>query len=166
MAWSILSSVQKVDLSHAPADQTYLTFGQTIIAQKDRDNSINELAKTMGDAYAFVHLAEPLKKVESQKPIIISLTNQTVECCYFIRDYAKNKDFCMLDPQSQMAADDFCSGKRTAKNLMSDVDGKVKQYKETFHQLRLGLEEHAVIHTEITVLRVLDVVGDLCEISE
>ena len=49
---------------------------------------------------------------------------------------------------------------------MSDVDGKVKQYKETFNQLRSGLQEHAVIHTEITVLRVLDVVGDLCEISE
>ena len=121
----------------------------------------------MGDAYAFVHLAEPLKKVESQKPIIISLTNQTVECSYFIRDYAKNKNFCMLDPQCQLAiADDFCSGKRTAKNLMSDVDIKVKQYKETFNQLRLGLQGHAVIHTEITVLRVLDVVGDLCEISE
>ena len=67
----------------------------------------------------------------------------------------------------QMAiADDFCSGKRTAKNLMSDVDSQVKQYKETFNQLRLGLQEHAVIHTEITVLRVLDAVGDLCEISE
>jgi hypothetical protein len=77
---------------------TYLTSGQTIIAQKDRDDSIHGLAEIMADTYAFVHLAEPLKKIDSQKSIILSLAQQTLECSYFIRDYAKNKDFCMLVP--------------------------------------------------------------------
>jgi hypothetical protein len=52
----------------------------------------------MADTYAFIHLAEPLKKIDSQKSIILSLTQQTLECSYFIRDYAKNKGFCMLVP--------------------------------------------------------------------
>jgi hypothetical protein len=62
----------------------------------DRDDSIHGLAETMADTYAFVHLAEPLKKIDSQKSIILSLAQQTLECSYFIRDYAKNKSFCML----------------------------------------------------------------------
>ena len=45
---------------------------------------------------------------------------------------------------------------------MSDVDIKVKQYQVKFNELRLALQERAVIHTEVTVLRVLDVIGGLC----
>jgi hypothetical protein len=50
----------------------------------------------MQDTYAVLLEVEPLKKVESHKPVIISLMKQTVECGYFIRDYAKVKNFCML----------------------------------------------------------------------
>jgi hypothetical protein len=52
----------------------------------------------MGDTYAFVQEVEPLKKVKSHEPVIISLMKQTIECSYFIRDYAKVKNFCMLLP--------------------------------------------------------------------
>jgi hypothetical protein len=96
MAWSILSIAHKVDLARAPARQTYLTPDQTIIAQRDRDDSINDLAKTIGDTYAFVQEVEPLQKVKSHKPVIIALMKQTIDCGYFIRDYAKIKNFCML----------------------------------------------------------------------
>jgi hypothetical protein len=58
------------------------------------------------------------------------------------------------------------SGIRTATNLVSDADSKVKQHQAVFNKLRLDLQEHAIIHTEITVLRVLDAVGDLCEFSK
>ena len=49
---------------------------------------------------------------------------------------------------------------------MSETDEKVKQYQAMFNKLRLDLQEHAIIHTEITVLRVLDAIGDLCEFSK
>ena len=49
---------------------------------------------------------------------------------------------------------------------MSDVDSKVKQYQESFNKLKLELQQHAVIHTEITVLRVLTVVGEIGEFSD
>jgi hypothetical protein len=61
---------------------------------------------------------------------------------------------------------DICSGIRTAENLVSDADSKVKQHQDTFNKLRSALQERAVIHTEVTALRVLDAVGDLCEFSE
>jgi hypothetical protein len=61
---------------------------------------------------------------------------------------------------------DIYSGKRTVKNLASDVDSKVKEYQGAFNKLKLELQGHAVILTEITVLRVLDIVGDLSESSD
>jgi hypothetical protein len=68
--------------------------------------------------------------------------------------------------QMVIAVDDLHSGKRTAKNLVSDVDSKVKQYEESFNKLKLELQQHAVIYTEITVLRVLTVVGEIGEFSD
>jgi hypothetical protein len=52
----------------------------------------------MRDTYAVLLEVEPVKKVESHKPVVVSLMKQTVECGYFIRDYAKVKNFCMLFP--------------------------------------------------------------------
>lgn len=48
----------------------------------------------MSDVYSFVHEADPLKNIESQKQILALMAQQTTECAYFIRDYAKNKNFC------------------------------------------------------------------------
>jgi hypothetical protein len=52
------------------------------------------------------------------------------------------------------------------KNLVSDVDSKVKQFQDKFSDLRSALQQQADIYTEITVLRVLDVVGEIGEFSD
>jgi hypothetical protein len=59
----------------------------------------------MNDIYAFVHEAEFLKRIESQKQILALMAQQTTECAYLIRDYAKNKNFCLstIAPQVPMA---------------------------------------------------------------
>jgi hypothetical protein len=57
--------------------------------------------------------------------------------------------------------DDFCPGERTLKNLVSDVDSKVIQYEAKFSELKLALQASGVVHTEITVLRILDVMNNL-----
>jgi hypothetical protein len=49
----------------------------------------------MDDVYSFVKEAEPVKKIESHGRIVALMAQQTTECAYFIRDYAKNKSFCM-----------------------------------------------------------------------
>ena len=61
----------------------------------DRDDSIIRLVKTIDDVYSFVEEAEPMKKIKSLSQILEFMAQQTVECAYFIRDYAMNKDFCM-----------------------------------------------------------------------
>jgi hypothetical protein len=47
------------------------------------------------------------------------------------------------------------------KNLVSTVDGKIKQYEDKFKELKVVFQERAVLETEITVLRILDNVDNL-----
>ena len=57
--------------------------------------------------------------------------------------------------------DKFCPGARTLKHLALDVDTKVIQYEAKFSELKSALQASGVVHTEITVLRVLDVMNSL-----
>lgn len=57
---------------------------------------MDHLVEVMHDAYSFVEEAEPLNKVESHRRVIERMEQQTIDCAYFIRDYASNKNFCML----------------------------------------------------------------------
>jgi hypothetical protein len=66
---------------------------QVIIAQVARDDRITHLVETMVDVYSFVDEAEPLKENDTQKRILVQMAQQTMECGYFIRDYARNKNF-------------------------------------------------------------------------
>ena len=68
--------------------------------------------------------------------------------------------------QVAIAIVDLHSGKRTAENLVSDADSKMKQYEESFNKLKAELQQYAVVHTEITVLRVLTIVGEIGEFSD
>ena len=57
---------------------------------------------------------------------------------------------------------------RVVKHSISDVDNKIQQYMDVFANLRSQFNEQAVVHTEITVIRILDEVHDLgvCGITD
>ena len=44
------------------------------------------------------------------------------------------------------------------EHIFSDADNKIKQYEGKFKELKLAFQERAVLQTEITVLRILNVV--------
>jgi len=69
---------------------------------------------------------------------------QTMECGYFIRDYAKRKNFW----------------ERTVKRLLSDVEVQVEQYEDKFRELKSALQR-SVIRRGIIVLRVTGIVNNL-----
>ncbi|KIM86900.1 hypothetical protein PILCRDRAFT_815342 [Piloderma croceum F 1598] len=124
MAWSILSATHK-----------------TIIVQADRDDCIVHLVQVMDDVYSFVKEAEPMKKIESHRRIVALMAQQTTECAYFIRDYAKIKSFW----------------ERALKNsFMSNVDVKIKQYEDKFQELKMAFQDRAILQTGITVSRIMD----------
>ena len=79
--------------SRAIADR-WPYFAQVLVNQKNRDDQFIRLAGTMGDVFAFVHDAEPLKAIKAHIKTITLLIQQVTECGYFIAEYAKQKDFC------------------------------------------------------------------------
>jgi hypothetical protein len=52
-------------------------------------------------------------------------------------------------------------GKRAVKNLLPVVDSKVEQFHSKFSELRLALQERAIIQTEIAAWRVLETVENI-----
>jgi hypothetical protein len=96
MAWTILSAAQKVCHRYLCSSYNYKILSKVVLAQMARDESINHLIETMADVYSFVQEAESLKKIELHNQILLHMAQQTVECGYFIRDYARNKNFGMF----------------------------------------------------------------------
>ncbi|KAG6373795.1 hypothetical protein JVT61DRAFT_5940 [Boletus reticuloceps] len=117
---------------------------QVLVNQKNRDNQIMCLVGTMSDAFTFVHDAEPLKTIKVHMKTITLLVQQVTECGYFIIDYAKRKNFWI----------------RMAKYTISDIDGRIKEYEEKFRELKAALLEGVAVQTEITVIRMMNVVKD------
>ncbi|KAH7928957.1 WD40 repeat-like protein [Leucogyrophana mollusca] len=99
----------------------------------------------MSEAFTFIQEAEPLKKVESHRKVIALITQQTIECAYFIQAYAASRSFWI----------------RTLKYMVSDIDSKIQQYEDKFVELRANFQSKAIVQSEISILRVLDKVEHL-----
>ncbi|GJJ10744.1 hypothetical protein Clacol_004971 [Clathrus columnatus] len=69
-------------------------FTDVITNTQGIDQSILDLFETLDSVYKFVEDATEIKKHPSYERIMSSLAQQTVECAYFIRDYANKKNFC------------------------------------------------------------------------
>ncbi|THH17319.1 hypothetical protein EW146_g3463 [Bondarzewia mesenterica] len=130
MAWAVLSVIPKA-----------------IMNQKERDQRITGLLMTLNEVFDVMNQAKTLGKIESHKQILARMSQQTVECGYFIRSYAKDEKFW----------------KRTGKNIISSADSTIKEYQRIFISLRSQLQESAGLHTIVAVLHVESMV---CEISE
>ncbi|KAF9058769.1 hypothetical protein BDP27DRAFT_1453783 [Rhodocollybia butyracea] len=114
---------------------------KVVLAQMQRDANILALIDIMDDIYSFVMEAEPLRQIESQHKVMICIAQQTTECGYFVSAYC---------------SDSFLV--RTMKHSVASTDAAIVDYGKRFSELKAALLDHATINTEITVLRILDVV--------
>lgn len=166
MAWSILKVVPTVRSSYTLHIRFNMNLSQTVLAQVNRDSCIIRLVEVMDDVFSFVKEAEPIKKIESHRPIIELMSQQATECAYFIRDYAMNKSLCRSSSTPHVGVSLLHSlpGKRTLENsFMSDVDSKIKQYEDKFNGLKSAFQDRAILQTEIIVSRVLGNLNDFGE---
>jgi len=107
----------------------------------DRDDCIIHLIEVMDDVYSFVKDAEAIRKMESQSRTVALIAQQTIECAYFIRDYAMRKSFW----------------ERALKNsFMTYVDSRIKQYEDKFKELKMAFQDCTILQTGITVSRIMD----------
>ena len=70
-------------------------FSQKIIDQKNRDAAVCALLSKMDDVYVFLTNAE-VRDIRSMKEVVERISQQTLECSYFIREYAQNEKFRKL----------------------------------------------------------------------
>ncbi|KAG2136373.1 uncharacterized protein EDB93DRAFT_1106927 [Suillus bovinus] len=65
-----------------------------VIAQSDRDQAVNRLVDKLEQVYDFVMQDETLGQISSMRGILGQISQQTLECARFIRDYSETKSFC------------------------------------------------------------------------
>ncbi|KIK02236.1 hypothetical protein K443DRAFT_48303, partial [Laccaria amethystina LaAM-08-1] len=117
----------------------------SVIPKIERDGKITDLVRDMQALYAFLKGTDPSKYDGPQKKIVTSLSQQTIECAYFVCQYASDPNFW----------------KRTGKNLISDADQKIQNFQDEFRKLKLAFTQHAVCETQLVVLRIFNTVEKL-----
>ncbi|KAI0028756.1 WD40 repeat-like protein [Vararia minispora EC-137] len=130
------SLVDAIGEIHPYAKMATTIVTSVIVDQRNRDDAIKDLVDEMTSAYALVNGHSRISNPdEARKKLLKDLAKQTVECAYFIRDYASIKSFW----------------KRAAKNALpgSDIKGDVDKYKSVFIALRRRLTEHGGLETEV-----------------
>ena len=68
---------------------------QKIIDQKNRDAAVCSLLSKMNEVYAILTKAG-LRDIQSIKEVVERISQQTLECSYFIQKYAQNEKFRKL----------------------------------------------------------------------
>jgi len=65
-----------------------------VIAQSDRDQAVLGLVDKLDQVYGFMIQDEMLGQISSMRGILGQISQQTLECARFIRDYSETKSFC------------------------------------------------------------------------
>ena len=111
----------------------------------------------MNDTFDIVEKADQLRR-KSKSKIIVRMVQQTTECAWFIRDYMKIEEFCMLWWFHCLfcVLTHSCEGKRMVKNVGSSRKDQVDKFKSKFDELRRAFQAEGIVVIEIAVLRVVD----------
>ncbi len=139
-------------------------FGyQTLVEQYQRDDNVLTLLEAMHEAFDFANQEDAFKAIwrESRQAQILTLMLQHVcNCCDFIQSYARNPQFCTYSsPISVGRCKHANSGMRTLKNIGSQVNNQIEDFRTTLLELRKAFLDQGIITTEITALQILDDVG-------
>ncbi|GJJ10735.1 hypothetical protein Clacol_004962 [Clathrus columnatus] len=116
-------------------------LADVITDTQEVDQIILDLFENLDSVYKFIEEATEIKNHPSYERIMTSLAQQTVECAYFIRDYAKKKNFWM----------------RVGRNVIGEsIKSRVQSYQDAFDKLLKEFRTRSALHTEITVFQVIE----------
>jgi hypothetical protein len=95
IALGVLSCASKVCLvSLSFLSCTQESSVQMVIAQSDRDQAVHHLVDKLDQVFDFMIQDETLGQISSMRGILGQISQQTLECARFIRDYSETKSFC------------------------------------------------------------------------
>ncbi|KAG1841568.1 hypothetical protein DFJ58DRAFT_688642 [Suillus subalutaceus] len=109
---SIIRTLAEVH-SYAKLALSVLSWATKIIlTQADCDTAILDLLQKLGDVYGFITEDKRLHQISSMHTILGQISQQILECAYFIRDYSETKNFWS----------------RAGKNIGWETDDAVRGY--------------------------------------
>lgn len=107
----------------------------------DRDSRMQELMATVKVTCDFAKDAVARQDLaDGQKNIIIKMLQQVVECCLFIRDYAKDESFVA----------------RACKQAFKDTDELIDKYKAKFEEYRRAFDSNNIHQIQIECIQIMD----------
>ncbi|KAG2105031.1 uncharacterized protein F5147DRAFT_244140 [Suillus discolor] len=121
-----------------------------IIAQAERDQSVQSLLEKLEDVYRFISLEDTLGQISSQRMIAGRIAQQTLHCARFIREYSKKKSFW----------------KRLRENAVSEADHLIAQYNKTLDQLMQQFRDQAIRDIADLVQFTNDELGEKLDLSD
>lgn len=118
-----------------------LTAGYEVIRQRFAcDDGVCQLIRTMHDTYDLLTTIETLAHLQRKKEIVNAIVRQTIECAFFIRDYADKRD-------------NFA---QAIKNSILNIEAQILAFKEKFLSLQNQFRLYVAGDTHLTVLKLHD----------
>ncbi|PPQ72843.1 hypothetical protein CVT26_003476 [Gymnopilus dilepis] len=128
-AWSILGAASKL-----------------IVNQVERDKSVHDLLLKMDKIYKLLNETESEKiRSPAMKSALERISQQTLECVYFIQKYAQDHKF----------------RQRLIKHLFPNTNARIQGYQQALDELLQELLHGAELSTSLTVQRIWDEVQDI-----
>lgn len=122
-----------------------LTAGYEVIRQSVAcDIGVCQLMDTMYETYDLITTFEALGHLQKRKDIVDAIVQQTIECAFFIRDYADKRD-------------NFA---QAIKNSILNIEAQIREFQDTFLSLQNKFRLHLEVGTHLTVLKLHDELQD------
>ncbi|KAG2029826.1 hypothetical protein BDR03DRAFT_1017894 [Suillus americanus] len=125
------------------------TASKIILAQTERDQSVQSLLKKLEEVYRFMSQDDTLGQISSKRDIFGRIAQQTLECASFIRDYSEKKSFW----------------KRLGKNVISETDDLITRYNKALDELMQQFRDQAIRDVADLVRCTSDELGDKLDLS-
>jgi hypothetical protein len=93
MVLGMLSAASKVR-EVSPSCSAVVDSVQIILAQTERDQSVQSLVEKLEEVYRFMSQNDTLGQILFKRSVAGRIAQQTLECAHFIRDYSERKGFC------------------------------------------------------------------------
>ncbi|KAG2093906.1 uncharacterized protein F5147DRAFT_820824 [Suillus discolor] len=120
-----------------------------ILAQTEHDQSVQSLLEKLEQVYGFMSQDDTLGQISSKHSIAGRITQQTMECACFIRDYSEKKSFW----------------KRLGKNVASETDDLISRYNKALNELMQQFRDQALRDQADLVRYKSDELGDRPDLS-
>ncbi|KAI0339471.1 WD40 repeat-like protein [Trametopsis cervina] len=144
---TLVEGISKIHPYAHAAWKVFSIVPAVINNQLKTDRQLRDLVASMKYACDFVCQATPLEEIETHAEFFAKMACVTLECGYLIREYVRTDKFAT----------------RAGKNISGAARRKLAEQLQSLRALMDEFKDTAVIQTEITVMRTLEVAGSVSE---